>query len=58
MIQKLKSKLLTMLFVSWVNDEYDLELLAMTRSLIEKQETRIKWYIHFGNRVEIKGFRG
>ena len=56
MWQRLKSKLLTKLFIQWVNDEYDLELLAATRQLIEKQEQQIKWYIHFGSRIEVKGF--
>ena len=56
MWKRLKSKLLTKWFIEWVNDEYDLELLAGTRKLIERQEQNIKWYIHFGNRVEIKGF--
>lgn len=56
MWRRLKSKLLTKLFIEWVKDEYDLELLAGTRQLIERQERQIRWYLHFGSRVEIKGF--
>ena len=56
MWKRLKSKLLTKWFIEWVNDEYDMELLAGTRKLIERQETKLKWCIHYANRVEIKGF--
>jgi len=56
-IQKLKSHLLTKLFKEWVNDEYDLELLAMTKQLITLREDEIKTMIDTINHVEIKGFR-
>ena len=43
-IQKLKSRLLTKLFKEWVNDEYDLELLGMTKQLITIREDELKIY--------------
>ena len=57
LIQKIESKILTKLFMRWVDNEYDLELLAMTRSLIQNKETEIKSIIDYTNKVEIKGFK-
>ena len=56
LIQKIESKILTKLFMRWVDKEYDLELLAMTRSLIQNKETEIKSIIDYANKVEIKGY--
>jgi hypothetical protein len=41
----------------WIDNEYDLELLAMTRSMIQNKETEIKSIIDLTNKVEIKGFK-
>jgi hypothetical protein len=41
----------------WVDKEYDLELLAMTRSMIQNKETEIKSMIDYANKVEIKGYQ-
>ena len=57
LIQKIESKILTKLFMRWIDKEYDLELLAMTRSLIQNKETEIKSIIDYANKVEIKGFK-
>ena len=57
LIEKIESKILTKLFMRWVDNEYDLELLAMTRSLIQNKETEIKSIIDYTNKVEIKGFK-
>ena len=57
LIQKIESKILTKLFMRWVDKEYDLELLAMTRSLIQNKEVEIKSIIDYANKVEIKGFK-
>ena len=57
LIQKIESKILTKLFMRWVDKEYDLELLAMTRSMIQNKETEIKSIIDLTNKVEIKGFK-
>ena len=57
LLQKIESKILTKLFMRWIDTEYDLELLAMTRSLIQTKETEIKSIIDLSNKVEIKGFK-
>ena len=57
LLQKIESKILTKLFMRWVDNEYDMELLAMTRSLIESKETELKLLIDQANKVEIKGYR-
>lgn len=57
LIQKIESKILTKLFMRWVDKEYDLELLAMTRSMIQNKETEIKSMIDYANKVEIKGYQ-
>jgi hypothetical protein len=56
-VKKIKSKLLTKWFTEWVNGEYDLETLSMTKSMISSQEMKIKTMIDISNRVTIKGFR-
>ena len=56
-LQKIESKILTKLFMRWIDKEYDLELLAMTRSLIQNKETEIKSIIDYANKVEIKGYK-
>jgi transcription antitermination factor NusA-like protein len=57
LLQKIESKILTKLFMRWIDREYDLELLAMTRSLIQNKETEIKSIVDYVNKVEIKGFK-
>lgn len=57
LIQKIESKILTKLFMRWVDKEYDLELLAMTASLIHNRETELKVLIDQANKVEIKGYK-
>jgi len=57
LIQKIESKILTKLFMRWIDNEYDLELLAMTRSLIHNKETEIKSIIDCTNKIEVGGFK-
>jgi hypothetical protein len=57
MLRKLKSKLLTKLFTEWVKDEWDTELLGLTKSMIHNREQELNWMLHFASRVEVKGFR-
>jgi hypothetical protein len=57
MLRKLKSKLLTKLFTEWVKDEWDTELLGLTKSMIHSREQELNWLLHFASRVEVKGFR-
>jgi len=56
-INKLKSKVLTRLFTEWVENEFDLETLKVSRTLITMRETELKRAIDMANRVEFKGFR-
>ena len=58
LIQKLKAKLLTKLFIDWVNDEWDLQMLEMTKSLIVSRETFLKTLLHISKRKTIVGFGG
>jgi len=57
LIQKIESKILTKLFMRWIDKEYDLELLEMTRSMIQTKEIEIKSMIDYANKVEIKGYK-
>ena len=42
MIGQIKSKLLTYLFNDWVSNEFDLETLQITKSIIQNRESKIK----------------
>lgn len=55
-IQKLKSKLLTKLFIEWVNDEWDISTLQATKALIAKRENFLKTMIHMSKRKTVIGF--
>lgn len=57
LLQKIESKILTKLFTRWVDKEYDLELLEMTRTLIENKEYEIKYIIDKINHKPILGFQ-
>lgn len=56
LLEKLESKILTKLFTRWVDNEYDIELLQMTRSMIESRENELQLIIGHVNKKEIKGF--
>lgn len=56
-LNKLESKLLTKLFMRWIDREYDLETLELTKGLIHQKETEIKFAIDQSNRVEIVGYK-
>lgn len=56
LLQKIESKILTKLFTRWIDNEYDLELLQMTRSMIESRENELQLIIGYVNKKEIKGF--
>lgn len=57
LIQKIESKILTKLFMRWVDNEYDIETLALTKGLIHQKETELKFLIDKVNHTEIKGFK-
>ena len=56
LLEKLESKILTKLFTRWVNTEYDIELLQMTKSMIDSREQELQLIIGYVNKKEIKGF--
>ena len=41
MLDKIKSKLLTKLFVDWVNDEFDVELLEASKVMIQQRQDAV-----------------
>ena len=41
MIDKIKSKLLTKLFVDWVNQEFDVELLEASKVMIQQRQDAV-----------------
>ena len=57
MWQRIKSKVLTKLFIEWVRDEWDIDTLIQSRVLIQKRETELKAMIDMSNRFEIRGFK-
>ena len=57
LLQKLESKILTKLFMRWVDNEWDLELLQMTRGMIQQRETTLNDLLARADRNEIKGFK-
>lgn len=57
LIQKIESKILTKLFMRWLDREWDLELLQMTGGLISAKETELKTLIDMANRKEVYGFK-
>lgn len=54
---KLKSKVLTYLFKEWVDTEFDLETLKLTKALITLRENELKRTLNKVTAVEFKGFR-
>jgi hypothetical protein len=56
LIQKIESKILTKLFTRWVDNEFDIELLQMTKSMIESRENELQLIVGHVNKKEIKGF--
>ena len=41
MLDKIKSKLLTKLFIDWVNQEYDVELLEASKVMIQQRQDTV-----------------
>jgi 6-phosphogluconate dehydrogenase len=56
LIEKLESKILTKLFTRWVNNEFDIELLQMTKSMIQTRENDLQLIVGHVTKKEIKGF--
>ena len=57
MIDKLKSKLLTKLFIDWVNQEYDVELLEASKVMIQQRQETVNFLSAKANPPTPIGFR-
>ena len=57
MIDKIKSKLLTKLFVDWVNDEFDVELLEASKVMIQQRQDQVNFLVAKANPPEKIGFK-
>ena len=56
MIKKIKSKLLTYLFKDWVENEFDVETLEVTKAMITQKEVKLKYIIDKVNHKPVLGF--
>lgn len=55
-LQNIESKILTKLFTRWVNNEFDTELLELTKMTIQNREILVKSMIDKANYKPILGF--
>lgn len=57
MIDKIKSKLLTKLFIDWVNDEFDVELLEASKLMIQNRQDQVNYLAAKANPPTPIGFK-
>ena len=57
MLDKIKSKLLTKLFVDWVNDEFDVELLEASKIMIQNRQEQVNYLAAKANPPATIGFK-
>jgi hypothetical protein len=57
MIEKIKSKLLTKLFISWVNEEFDVELLEASKAMIQQRQDVVNTLADQANPPKPIGFQ-
>ena len=57
MIDKIKSKLLTKLFIDWVNDEFDVELLEASKVMIQNRQDQVNYLAAKSNPPATIGFK-
>tara|TARA_Y100000114_G_scaffold22480_1_gene18217 strand:+ start:641 stop:817 length:177 start_codon:yes stop_codon:yes gene_type:complete len=57
MLDKIKSKLLTKLFVDWVNDEFDVELLEASKVMIQQRQDAVNLLAYKANPPKPIGFK-
>jgi len=57
MIDKIKSKLLTKLFIDWVNQEFDVELLEASKVMIQNRQEHVNFLSAKANPSTPIGFR-
>ena len=56
MLGKIKSKLLTKLFIEWVNDEFDVELLETSKVMIQQRQDVVNTLLDKANPPRPIGF--
>lgn len=57
MLDKIKSKLLTKLFIDWVNQEFDVELLEASKLMIQQRQEAVNFLVAKSNPPAPIGFR-
>lgn len=57
MLEKIKSYILTKLFIDWVKNEWDIDTLVQTKTLIQQRETELKGMVDIANRKVVVGFQ-
>lgn len=57
MLDKIKSKLLTKLFIEWVNDEFDVELLEASKVMIQNRQEHVNFLAAKANPPTPIGFK-
>ena len=57
MLGKIKSKLLTKLFIEWVNDEFDVELLETNNVMIQHRQDAVNLLAYKANPPTPIGFK-
>ena len=57
MLDKIKSKLLTKLFIDWVNDEFDVELLEASKVMIQQRQDAVNLLAYKANPPMPIGFK-
>ena len=57
MLDKIKSKLLTKLFIDWVNDEFDVELLEASKIMIQNRQEQVNYLATKANPPATIGFK-
>ena len=56
MLGKIKSKLLTKLFMEWVNDEFDIETLEASKIMIQQRQDTVNTLLDKANPPKPIGF--
>lgn len=57
MLDKIKSKLLTKLFIDWVSQEYDVELLEASKIMIQQRQDTVNTLTDKANPPSPIGFK-
>jgi hypothetical protein len=57
MLDKIKSKLLTKLFIDWVNQEFDVELLEASKVMIQQRQEAVNFLSVKANPPKPIGFK-